>query len=111
MGATSVFLVLSSVSLLMTKSLNNELACVNGEVRLRGETEFAGRVEVCANGTWGTICDRGWDYQDAGVLCSQINSSFNHSGKPYNSTNNLQIMYSYIHVNSQVYLYTCLLIT
>ena len=49
--------------------------CIHGDVRLRGGTGFTGRVEVCANGTWGTICDRGWDYQDAQVVCNQLNLS------------------------------------
>ena len=50
--------------------------CSDGDLRLRGGTEFAGRVEVCANGTWGTICDRQWDYEDARVVCNQLNISY-----------------------------------
>ena len=48
-------------------------SCSDGDVRLRGGTEFAGRVEVCDNETWGTICDRGWNYEDARVICTQLN--------------------------------------
>lgn len=51
--------------------------CSSGDVRLKGDSKYTdfGRVEICLNNTWGTICDDYWDNNDASVVCKQLGLS------------------------------------
>ena len=52
------------------------VVCQNGEIRLAGgSTQYEGRVEVCLNETWGTVCGNSWDVVDANVACGQLGFS------------------------------------
>ena len=48
-------------------------APVTVSVRVQGGTQpYNGRVEVMYNGEWGTICNSGWDINDARAFCRQL---------------------------------------
>ena len=50
--------------------------CLDGDLRLQGgATPLEGRVEICRNAVWGSICDTNWDADDATVVCRQLGFS------------------------------------
>ena len=47
--------------------------CQDGDIRLLGGRNLTeGRVEICFNNQWGTVCHDFWDDNDATVVCTQL---------------------------------------
>ena len=77
--------------------------CENGDIRLAssdgdtGEDVMSGRVEVCWDDRWGTVCDQNWSDNDATVVCREL-------GFLSSSTLHICILHMHVHV-----IYTMLL--
>ena len=59
--------------------------CTDGDIRLvGGSSELEGRVEVCVDGVWGTVCSDLWGTEESSVACRQL--GFSQTGKPNHIT-------------------------
>ena len=75
----------------ITTETNSNECNVTGDLRLVGGSSlYEGRVEICWNGTWGTICsyNNDWYYfsNAAKVVCRQL-------GYPYSGIQECGMMY------------------
>jgi deleted-in-malignant-brain-tumors protein 1 len=46
--------------------------CTHGALRLEGGNITEGRVEICINNAWGTVCSDSYGSRDAKVICQQL---------------------------------------
>ena len=56
-----------------------DVGCTDFDIRLVNSNTvdpLEGRVEVCINNAWGTVCDTGFSVNDAEVICSQLGHPF-----------------------------------
>ena len=52
--------------------------CDDGDIRLaNGSNPLEGRVEICMNNAWGTICNDDFGSSDVEVICTQLGYRFN----------------------------------
>ena len=70
---TSICTNIQSLHKTMLKHTILALQCQEGALRLTGESSTnQGRVEICVNEIWGTICATNWGQRDATVACRQL---------------------------------------
>ena len=45
-------------------------------MRLSGSSvKYAGRIEICVEKIWTSLCDDSWDFRDALVVCRELGYS------------------------------------
>ena len=50
-----------------------DISCNDGDVRLvGGANDLEGRVEICYNKMWGSVCHNSWQNNDVHVVCKQL---------------------------------------
>ena len=53
---------------------DDDIRLVGGSASYEGRV-YEGRVEICKDGSWGTVCDDLWNTPDANVACRQLGFS------------------------------------
>ena len=64
--------------ILLSAAVEVDDNCTHGTLQVASSTDDSddlyseGRLEVCVNGAWGTICDTAYGTRDAQVACRQL---------------------------------------
>ena len=69
--------MLTGLNIRSLKGLDTlQASCVDGDIRLvNGSSPLEGRVEICMNNAWGTVCNNSFSSSDAEVVCTQLGYS------------------------------------
>ena len=52
------------------------IGCRGGSIRLAsGRNALEGRVEVCHDGVWGSVCNSKWGEEETVIACRQLGHS------------------------------------
>ena len=69
-------IIIIIIIIFLSHLLTHSLGCTTGDIRLQGgANSLTGRVEICNNRIWGTVCDDSWGAADARVVCRQLQHS------------------------------------
>lgn len=66
----------SEISCFLLDTSTPDGNCMDGAVRLvGGENSTLGRLELCINNAWGSVCDEMFGTNEAKVVCRQLGFS------------------------------------
>ena len=59
--------------ILVAINVTNQSNCTDGDIQLvGGSNKYEGRIEVCVNQAWGTVCSYNQNNNVGKVVCGQI---------------------------------------
>ena len=85
--------------------------CTDGIVRLSASSlKYVGRVEICIETIWTSLCDESWDFRDAQVVCRELGYSPYGAVPTYNCYTEGQLSFGITDINcngSEEHLINC----